>query len=77
MSEPKKTVVKTFDGECVITERVMKHHKSGKTELYLSFSNGQDVCGFFVGEKTKAEIIKSLTERKGAKGGQRNTNANK
>ena len=71
-----KEIIKTFDGECVVTERVMKHPKNGENQLYLSFSNGQDVCGFFVGSKKKEDIIKFLTAKKGASRGRSNGNDN-
>lgn len=63
MSE--KTVTIDASGEKIhLTERKLKHPKSGKMSIYLSFSNGMDVAGAYITEKTKKEIIKFLSPRK-------------
>ncbi len=56
-----------------VTEKEIRHPKSGKLENYLSFSNGQDVAGVFIAkdksEALRTKIAKFLTtkEKKGGK----------
>lgn len=64
MSE--KTVIIDASGgtKLHLTERKLKHPKSGKMTTYLSFSNGMDVAGAYITEKTKKEIVKFLSPKK-------------
>ena len=67
MSEIKKEVIKTFDGECVLTLRKVKHSKEGEMRDYLSLSDGLNATGIFLGPKTKEAIIKFLGGTNGRK----------
>tara|TARA_R110002012_G_C11437240_1_gene590125 strand:- start:72 stop:326 length:255 start_codon:yes stop_codon:yes gene_type:complete len=63
MSEPKKEIIKTLNGNLIVTESKVKHQKSGDLLDYLSFSNGQDVCGVFMDKNTKKELSKFLNKK--------------
>lgn len=69
----KKEVITTFDGNLIVTEMKVKHPKNGEMTDYISFSNGQDVCGVFLGKETKKELSKFLN-KKGAKDGSSDNN---
>ena len=64
MSE-KTVTIDAVGGKIHLTERELKHPKSGKPATYLSFSNGMDVAGAYIDDATKKEIIKFLTPKKG------------
>jgi len=67
-----KEEIKTLDGKLIVTESKVKHHTSGQMLDYLSFSNGQDVCGIYLGKETKKELSKFLNKKE-AKNGSSNT----
>jgi hypothetical protein len=56
-----KKTVKTFDGNCIITEMKAAHGKSGDMKDYLMFSDGMNAVGFYLDKNTKKEIAKALT----------------
>lgn len=68
MSEPKKKIIKTFDGECVVTLRKAKHSKTGKMVDYLSFSDGLNATGVFLGKDTKKEIVEFISGKGATRG---------
>lgn len=63
MTEPRKEILKTYDGECIVTHREMNHPKSKEKAMYLSFSNGQDVCGFYIGKDTIKDLVKAISHK--------------
>lgn len=71
-NEPRKEEIQAIGGKLIVTERKIKHHKSGELQDYLSFSNGQDVCGVFLDKNTKADLVKFLN-KKPTKGNQNGT----
>lgn len=63
MSE-KTESIDAVGGTIHLTERELKHPKSGKMTTYLSFSNGMDVAGAYIDAETRKKIIKFLTPKK-------------
>ena len=57
--------IDVIGGKIHLTERELKHPKSGNVEMYLSFSNGMDVAGAYIDEKARKEVIAFLTTKKG------------
>ena len=47
----------------IVSEGEIRHPKSGELVNYLSFSNGQDVCGVFLSTDTKKELVKFLNKK--------------
>ena len=45
-----------------VTEREVKNEKGEKVP-YLAFANGMESLGIYLGENTKAELAKFLTEK--------------
>lgn len=62
--EPKTVQIDVIGGKLHLTERELKHPKTGKMSTYISFSNGQDVSGVYLNEKAKKEIAKFFTGSK-------------
>lgn len=59
----KSETIKTMNGVLIVNETKVKHQKSGEMMDYLSFSNGQDVTGVFLGEDTKKELAEFLNTK--------------
>lgn len=55
--------IKSLNATLTVTESKIKHQKSGEMLDYLSFSNGQDVCGVFLDKETKKELSKFLNKK--------------
>lgn len=64
MSEKTETI-DSVGGKIHLTERELKHPKSGKMTTYLSFSNGMDVAGAYIDDESRKKIINFLTPKKG------------
>lgn len=58
--------IDSVDGKIYLTERELKHPKSGKMTNYISLSDGTNVAGVYINEKARKEIIRFLTPKKGA-----------
>ena len=68
MSEPKKEIIKTFDGTLIVTESKVRHPKSKEMVDYLSFSDGMSVSGVFLDKNTKKELSKFLNKKESKDG---------
>ncbi len=63
----KKEVIKALSGNLIVTESKVKH-QNGDMLDYISFSNGQDVCGVFLDKETKKELSKFLNKKESKDG---------